>query len=311
MLAFIAVERYRKVCHATKGQFTQTQVRVICMIITLFMTVISIPALFLFTSESIEIFDYQGYNGTVCHVRGRGRAMAARAFSGVTMLIGVVAIGTCVFCYFNIGRVIYTKIKSKQFSLRFHKNTETSDQSSNSTMHTEITNETKEESLNNHKTMNMDLKENFTPKTGFPVTKISTDLEENIAPKQGILVNEISTDLEENNPTKTKSPVVHQKKKTGSSMYDRTLQIAFMFLIATILSFLCCLVSIVVDIIETKPNLEKTMLETLGGSFYIFSGFLYLSNAINPIVYGFIDNKLRKEFIKFYSTIFCFICRRS
>lgn len=309
ILAFIAVERYRKVCHATKAQFTQLQVRIICLVIFLIMVVISIPALFLFKSESIEIFDYPGYNGTVCHADGR-KKIFARTFSGITILIGVFSIGTCLFCYSNIGRVIYTKVKSKQFSLRFSRHIETTDQSSNATMETEVTKETGPESVNINNATNTDLKENTLSKNKVPVIGNSTDLKENTESKNEFRVIGISTDLKENKKTKNQPPVMRKKKRPISSMYDRTLQIAFMFLVTTVLSFLFCLVSIIVDIIETKPDLERSMLETLGGSFYIFSGFLYLSNAINPIVYGFIDNKLRKEFIKLYTSIFCFICRR-
>ena len=114
LLVFIAIERYRKVCHPFGWQIKANAVKILCVLSVILGVVLSWPAIFIYGKQSVKIPEY-GLTGTECStddsmLKTIFPLMHAAAFGG-WFIVGTISV--CVmYCF--IGREAKKHTKNMQ-----------------------------------------------------------------------------------------------------------------------------------------------------------------------------------------------------
>lgn len=86
----------------------------------------------------------------------------------------------------------------------------------------------------------------------------------------------------------------------NSKKYQRTVQISYMFLVTTILTYFFYIVSIVFISLRVDESSYAKIKQELGPLRWILAKFVYVGTVINPFVYGFFDRAFRNICVEFY-----------
>lgn len=323
LLAIIAIERFRKVCQPLKRQLSTKEVGIACVAVIIGSIILSIPA-FQFYGSELHPVDGTNLTLPICaYPRANQNQVLLHVYNMTPPVFGSISIIICLVVYSVIGRLIYSKAKTNEFSLsskRYKSGSITSVTTSTTTTTTSIPKQNENEQQEQGTTLilqksaintqDQNLKENALPHTS----------QENKERHLLLLQNTCSSNEEDQkNRTSVKSqkssrvstlPKDKLKLTSSARQYNRTLQITLMLIVATAVSYVCYLVSVTFLIFLSVGDMSIQVAEHLGPGYIILEHFFTLSNAINPIVYALFDWNFRKQCCIMYKDMITYCIRR-
>ncbi|XP_069121599.1 cholecystokinin receptor-like [Argopecten irradians] len=297
LLDCIAVERYRKVCQATRAQFTLKMTRVICVVVCLFVIgTVVIPVIIIYgiNQKVTKVHSLVGYECTVLdHYKS---STLTKIYRGFVFFIFVLFLITSVVLYSLVGRKIYDhKNKQKKadksrdpkrsmfnFRKSQSKSTSSEDGGNKLTLYKEDkeTDDTKSTSLQDSSLQGGSNVENSCPRDSGASSG-----------KRSQTQNQIGTGSNYLNALNDR-----KRKKL-----DRSRNITLIFLVVSIMSFGGYLPYLLTTLLRNISRSTFEHIEENYGAVVTFIRWMvFINNAINPIVYGFMDKKFRDELSKCY-----------
>lgn len=272
MLCLIAVERYRKACCPFKRQMSEGETKIACMVIVGISIFLSTACIYLY-DVTLKFTDIPNLSGTDCTVgASETQQTFFQVYSFVLLLISTGMFILCIVAYSFIGKSLYNQMKFRQ-SAQFK---------------------------DIQKTLDRDIENKVLDKPD------AGDLHQIHEEESSIYsVKNIST-------LKPLEQPANKSKFPGKDRLDRTRRITFMFLIATAVSYAGYLPNLIILIIRaTRPSTYLYLQTRLGMLTPVFLRGYFLSNATNPLVYCFVDERFRFECILFYHKVFRFSTGRN
>lgn len=270
MLCLIAVERYRKACRPFERQLSEGETKIACMVTVGVSIFLSTASIYLY-DVTLKFTDIPNLSGTDCTVGASETQQSFfRIYSLVLLLISTGMFIMCAVAYSFIGKSLYNVMKFRQ-SAKFN---------------------------DVQKTPDRDIESKVLEKPD------AGDLHQNHEDESSIYSDKNALTLQPIEQAANKS------KFPGKGRLDRTRRITFMFLIATAVSYAGYLPNLIILIIRaTRPSTYLNIQTRLGMLTPVFLRGYFLSNATNPLVYCFVDERFRLKCILFYSKIFRFSTR--
>lgn len=284
LLGIIAVERYRKACVPMGRQLSAKEAKYSCMITVIVSIALSIPALIVYGPTSKPVDNFPELVGSDCTVYSSYKKTFFKIYSSFLLLLCTIIFIVCVVTYTFIGRVLYRQMKFRRAS---------------------------------QTTLPKQRLTSLSSCKGGPISSdggATTTLkkEDNSAH----IHDEESSYWDHHNrkslsrSLSTVSAIKMSAKKL--KIFDRSKQITFMFLVATAISYAGYLPHLVLIIIQgiNRPTYEDISVSIGSFSAILIRGY-FLSNATNPLVYCFLDDRFRRECKKMYAQLkHCFGLKR-
>ncbi|XP_069111419.1 5-hydroxytryptamine receptor 1F-like [Argopecten irradians] len=314
LLDCIAIERYRKVCQATRAQFTLKITRVICASLCLLVIAVIIIPVAIIYGINERITKTHSLIGYECTVLDQYKTSTLiKVYRGFVFFVFVVLLIIAVVLYTLIGRKVYThknklrktdeflateprvkESKQRDVSLSSaddgnkHGNRQRQDNDSGVITSAVSTPETSKSNLSHesHATT-------LYPNGNFVQSNVN---EFKNQPKAGAEIRNLDT----------------LKKKKRKAL-DKSINLTMIFLVVSIISFGGYLPYLVVTLIRNvNKSLYQSFTDNYGALDLFIRWMIFLNNAINPLVYGFMDSKFRRELTKLYGQLMshCSVCRK-
>ncbi|XP_060066812.1 5-hydroxytryptamine receptor 1F-like [Ylistrum balloti] len=291
LLDCIAVERYRKVCQATRAQFTIKITRIVCAINFAFVViVIVIPVTIIYgiNQKTTKAHSLTGYECTV--LESFKNATLTKIYRGFVFLIFLALVIVSVVLYILIGKKIYTHKNKTSTSSKQHAMSQlkqnvcksvSSEDGENQTRTSEV------EPMNSTKALN-DKSESAIVTEKCVITTDPRNPE--------IKRNKSERENQTRATTGTEKKYLHTLNERKRKKLDRSRNITMIFLVVSILSFGGYLPYLITTLIR---NISRSTFENFAENYETLDIFIrwmiFLNNAINPLVYGFMDKKFRSE----------------
>ncbi|XP_021366549.1 galanin-like G-protein coupled receptor npr-9 [Mizuhopecten yessoensis] len=307
ILDCIAVERYRKVCQATRVQFTIRTTRILCaanFVFVLVVIVIPVTIIYGINRKQTPTHSLLGYECTVLdHFKS---STLTKVYRGFIFFIFVLLLIVSVVLYSLVVMKIYAHQKK-------HKSTDDlprtmccmprSKHNGSDSLSSEDGRSTNRYSQ--EKDISSDLSISATTAPGSFAYNVST--ERFVLSTDARVVNaktnisETGYDDQKRQLTGTGNTYLDALNERKRKKLDRSRNITMVFLVVSIMSFGGYLPYLLSTLVR---NISRSLFENFASNYAALDVFIrwmvFLNNAINPIVYGFMDNKFRNELSNCY-----------
>ncbi|XP_069107345.1 5-hydroxytryptamine receptor 1F-like [Argopecten irradians] len=301
LLTCIAVERYRKVCQATRAQFTLKMTRVMCAVVCIYVFGANfIPVIIIYgiNQKVTKAHSLVGYECTVLdHYKS---STFTKIYRGFVFFIFVLLIITSIVVYSLIGRKLYAHENK-------HKKAD----------------QLKEDKRNAFYLKESEGKTISSENCGNKITHYKEDKESTLTPLsdwQG--ENNVETSCpsdscvntvnKSQNLTGTRCKYLNTLNDQKRKKLDRSRNITLIFLVVSIMSFGGYLPYLLTTLLRNISRSTFEHIEENYGAVVTFIRWMvFINNAINPIVYGFMDKKFRGKLSKCYSKLWRSVCVRN
>ncbi|XP_033763683.1 5-hydroxytryptamine receptor 1F-like [Pecten maximus] len=302
LLDCIAVERYRKVCQATRAQFTLQMTRIVCVVVCLFViVVITIPVVVIYglNQKTTKAHSLIGYECTVLELYKNSTLI--KVYRGFVFFIFVLLLIISVVLYTLVGRKIYAAYKNKHRKTRTKSCMSEFKQSSNKSISTQACG-------------NKNTDEGETDDVTNSAAHVTSETHNHVmtsCPRDPDVKDNHSGDRSQQS-TITGNTYLNALNEKKRKKLERSRNITMIFLVVSIMSFGGYLPYLLTTLIR---NISRSLFENIeknnGALIFFIRWMVFFNNAINPIVYGFMDKKVRKELSHGYVKMMrcCFSCR--
>lgn len=295
-MLFIAVERYRKVCCPLRRQFTIRNVTVACSGLMVVSFLVTMPSFFLYGSGTYFSESFNHTITTCTMLTNDKKNISVKAHTAVLLIIAVVSVTTCTVCYSAIVCFVQ-RHRQKTYVMTSKEKGTLSQSNARKDVTFTLTKQHGTEESTESKIDSEDTTEITKQDSMEKDTKSFIHAKEK--KRQNIEQAEKTAKVQRN--ADKASPY---KKKSGK--YGRTVRLSFMFLVATLLTYLCYIIAVVFICVQIDDKTHTAVKEVLGPGYWIFRKFAYVGTVINPFVYGFFDRVFRKTCFEFYISVFKF-----
>lgn len=292
LLAFIALERFRKICKPHSRQLTISETKVGCLLVIIFSGAASVPCFLLYT-QAMEETEYPGIYRTMCvDAKNSVKMFYFRIYNTLLLCLSAFLLIVCVVSYLFLSSKLRNHRRKlsnvrASFSQEAVKRTNSDPKTSDTQDSNNQTGDTKS-----------------TDQNGDYI-----DLDAHIEPEQTTIhcseyeVKETSDD--------TKIPAEVRLLAKQSSKREKHLQrserITLVFLVTTIVSYGCFLTTVITEFLWSWGH---NFAINLGAVFAFILRFQFINNAVNPIVYFALDNRFRMKVKQLYIDLFKKFLRR-
>ncbi|XP_060066789.1 5-hydroxytryptamine receptor 1F-like [Ylistrum balloti] len=297
LLDCIAVERYRKVCAVTRRQFTLRTTRVVCALTCLLVIVtFAIPGILTYGINQ-KITKPHWLVGYECMILENLKSSTfMKVYRGIIFVMFVFFFIISAVLYTLVGRKISVhKNKHKEICISRKKPISTEDVQCAS-------------SHSQEKDVSSDITTSIMQVPGSSDSNIAVDI---------VLktTNHLGSDMKHSDSVESHHDQIRHTTETGNRYLntlkerkrkelDRSRNITMVFLVVSILSFGGYLPYVLATLIRNiNGPLYSNFMDKYGALDIFIRWMVFLNNAINPVVYGFMDKKFRKELAKFYTKL--------
>ncbi|XP_069118239.1 probable G-protein coupled receptor No18, partial [Argopecten irradians] len=301
LLDCVAVERYRKVCQTNRKQLTVKLTGFICAFLCcLVIMVIVIPVAILYGSiqTTTETHLLIGFK---CDVLDEYKGSTPTiVYRGFVFFLFVLLMFISVVLYTLVGRTVYSHknklreantLSGTEFQPSEFKQGDTSIFSENGG------NESSQDILTGGNTNSIS-EPHVTSYSMFPEnSQIMTSCTNgHDVTNNSVAYNRLST------ATGNRFLCILEKKKRKS--LQKSVNLTMIFLSVSVISFGGYLPFLVIILIKSvNKSLYQNFADNHGALDFFIRWMVFLNNAVNPIVYGLMDKKFRKDISKFYSNM--------
>ena len=288
MLVLIAFERYRKICTPFGRQLVAHEIRIACIVVIVLSFVLSIPS-FIFYGSALKNSDFAGFE----HVTGYDcttlpKYKYAFLYLGLMLIISTIMFIACVIMYSIVGKALYRHYSKRTNKTDYsaanihHDNTPSSQNESSVVIETPIS----------------------TPKKAVSMETMSmSNTGTNSSLQKSVLTKLLSMSLKSKSSTLDNN-TLDRKAQRAKIRLDRTMHITLMLLVATLISYLGYIPTIVTGILNSvDKSTADAMDASLGTVTAILTRGFYLNHVVNPIVFFFMDKKMRKDAKRMYKNV--------
>ncbi|XP_060075031.1 probable G-protein coupled receptor No18 [Ylistrum balloti] len=285
LLDCIAVERYRKVCQNTRVHFSQRTTRLLFGLNCVFMIVaFIIPGVLIFgiNRKTTKAHSLDGYECTV--LNNYKNSALVNVYRGFLFITVVTLLLISIVSYILIGRRIY-----------IHQKNNITTRNPQRTKHL----------TSQPDVVYSDTTISITPVRSSPDSEITTD-------SYVMSTAARDPDMKRDNSVASKSDKVGQstekEKAFLKSVHERkrkklvkSRNVTKVFLVVSVISFGVYLPYLLTTVIRNiNRPLYENFADNYGSIVYFITWMIFINNAINPIVYGFMDRTFRQELSAFY-----------
>ncbi|KAK3085668.1 hypothetical protein FSP39_006914 [Pinctada imbricata] len=279
MLVLIAFERYRKLCTPFGRQIVGREIGISCSVMLGVSSVIAVPSFVFYGAAEKKIPGYSNVTGNDCKLLSNTFKYAF-IYLAVMLLISTIMFVICTVTYSVVGKVLFSHYSKRTKG--------TSVPMNDQRIPSHDTNESSV-ALNNN-----------TPGPSRGTSLESLRHQGTLDSKKSIL-SRLKSVTSKNGSLKRSQSAVDKNAERARSKLDRTMHITLMLLVATAISYLGYIPAIISGILTAigSDNTDKSKTEVEKLMAILTRGF-YLNHVVNPIVFFFMDKKLRKDARKMY-----------
>lgn len=303
MLSFIAIERYRRSCKPFAHQITVKESKFICAVLAVACLLIASPSVWISGIITVQV---EGANvtGHRCGTVDKSSKLT-KGYYVICLLLLLVSLVVCGTMYTFVSRVLIQRRNEFQ---RHSPISAVVPSTAPETVEGEtgvkyVVPTDHEETSSRVITEQFDSASNQIERsetsTDHHIKTVSTeDFTKIIFHKQnqnvkGIIVRKKKVSNEKKKKKSKKAPTAKDARR---KMYNKSVRITMMFLVASVLSCLSAVPLLLVQVIEEISSSAAEALE----QHYLWLGvilprFQLINHICNPFVYGFMDSKFRTE----------------
>ena len=270
VLLLVTFDRYRKICHPLGWQLNHNNAKTACIITLLVSYGLSLPSVFIFGSNTVEVMTlYSNLTGVCCSTDDKYiTSNFATVFNGVLIFLAIIVFPALIFIYILISRVIMRRGKKEDTQHR--------DNTSSPKVFTIDTTEI--ESASNARSNHIIQSQRDT----IVLSKLQ------------------SSDVGSH---ETVAYTMHMKSHSVMFRETRRKTIIFFFIVAIYMcSYLPKLV--VTVLLYTNYEFFQNLDFSSALAYNTLKWLFFANNVANPVVYFFLDVKFRSELKLFYCSVF-------
>ncbi|XP_021366582.1 uncharacterized protein LOC110458928 isoform X1 [Mizuhopecten yessoensis] len=312
ILAWIAVERYRQVCHATRVQFTTRITRIVCTVscvLMLVLVVIPVTIIYGINRKTTQAHSLLGFECDVLdHFKG---STLAKTYMGTFLIVYLSLV--------IISAVMYILIRKKLYAHQNNLRNNGTVKSAITTFCVQESGKTGSKSVfpkDGRKQDNRYQENDMSGDIEISATAASCVCDVDVLRESCVMPTVPQDTVMKGNDTKIRhSNQQQQSRVTGINhintltrndhkrqrQLDRSRTITLVFLVVSIISFGVYLPYLVLTLFwHFNSSLYNNFVNNYGSLENIICNLFFLNNVINPFIYGFMDKKLRTELSKIY-----------
>ncbi|XP_069121625.1 gastrin/cholecystokinin type B receptor-like [Argopecten irradians] len=305
LLDCVAVERYRKVCQATRTQMTLKMTRIICGLFSVLVVGIVLIPIAIIYGINQKITKPHSLSGYECNVLDIYKSCTLTlAYRGFVFFLFVLLMAVAVVLYTLVGRRIYAQKKKYRNASK----TEYPVIELTQAGITSISLENDDRNIPKESTSGDDINSMSVPSA----TSCSILSAESQTVTLGAKYQGNSEKPGPYNQPETGKNFLNALREKKSRSLDKSINMTMVFLVVSIISFGCYFPYLVIILITSfNEPLHQNFVENYGALDAFIRLTVFLNNAVNPYVYGFMDKKIRKELSRFYvRTLHCSFGRK-
>ena len=270
VLLLVTFDRYRKICHPLGWQLNHNNAKTACIITLLVSYGLSLPSVFIFGSNTVEVMTlYSNLTGVCCSTDDKYiTSNFATVFNGVLIFLAIIVFPALIFIYILISRVIMRRGKKEDTQHR--------DNTSSPKVFTIDTTEI--ESASNARSNHIIQSQRDT----IVLSKLQ------------------SSDVGSH---ETVAYTMHMKSHSVMFRETRRKTIIFFFIVAI---YMCSYLPKLVVTVLLYTNYEFFQNQDFSSAlaYNTLKWLFFANNVANPVVYFFLDVKFRSELKLFYCSVF-------
>ncbi|XP_069118359.1 cholecystokinin receptor-like [Argopecten irradians] len=299
LLDCIVVERYRKVCQPTRTQFTIIMARATCIFLAFSIATISIIPMAIIYGITVKITRPHFLIGYECQVLDHyNYALGTNIYRGFLFFVFLVLLVTSVVLYTLVLRRLY--IQKNKFSKKETSKPGLRGMKPKQGMYTSSSSDS------GYRAHKIDISD-----TTDSVSESQIGSNIYLSEKDRIIVSSTndsyipsSSDPNDGQPRVSGKGFLNRMKKKKRKAIDKSINLTLTFLVVSMVSFGSYAPHFVTILLT---QVDRSFADTYAALDDFLVWMVFLNNAANPLVYGFMDKKFRNELSKFYAKILkCF-----
>ena len=300
ILVIIAADRYRRITSPLKKQLSQRGAQIACTVTCLMFVLISVPNLFIYNANNIDISLNLNLTSNACYTNTYG--LFDRVYSVLRSIAVVLLFASCIVLYILILWSL-TNHEQNQSSRSSGPKPSLQSTSTQEDVTSTCTIEIHESTEDPNRTTVCSIGPSQNNSIGSTTEDNSRSNHTSAPENESCLPEEFMNkelSKSDNDSQLNKSP----RNARNNNHLTKGRRVTIMFMIV---SFGACAVYLPTMVMKVLASFSygKIVDETLQGWTGVFGYFYILNHAINPIVYGFLDARFRQKCKNMYLKLNC------